>query len=535
MNQTKLIFLLFFSLGSLSNLKAQQGTWTLMKGSPTGIISDSGVFGRRGVALPTNNPPSLYEAAEWTDAQGNFWLFGGLNSDCFSALWKFNPATNMWTWIKGPKTLGAYGVYGLKGIPDTSNNPGARSYGSLAWTDHQNNLWLFGGFGYSKSSYGSLADLWKYNIATNTWTWMSGTDTIYSLGRYGIQGIPSIYNYPENRNETSVSWVDNVGNLWLFGGAGSRGTYQYLNDLWKYDVSSNMWTWIKGDSIQSIGSYGIKGISNVSNEPPGRCAYSRWKDVDGNFWMFGGFSYNYGYLNDLWKYDLSTNMWTWINGSDIIDEPGNQGTPCINSNTNSPSSRMEAKACWTDAFNNFWLFGGRNQTQNTIYLNDFWYYNVQSNEWTLVNEGSGPSSRIGSMSFIDNNGDFWLYGGYYSSGSFPNTIFKYFYNDLWHYTTDTNCSALYSSVHPIKNPCSNPNCIIVFPNPNNGVFNLQIDERLKDFSITIMDIYGRTILYQKSNNSVSKRIDISKQANGIYYLIFNSSSKQYRTKVLVYK
>ena len=49
-----------------------------------------------------------------------------------------------WTWISGSNTYGQVGIYGTKGIANSSNIPGARS-DSISWIDSNNNLWLFGG------------------------------------------------------------------------------------------------------------------------------------------------------------------------------------------------------------------------------------------------------------------------------------------------------------------------------------------------------------------------------------------------------
>ena len=38
-------------------------------------------------------------------------------------------------------------------------------------------------------------------------------------GNYGTLGVPSLSNLPEAR-EDMISWIDNYGNFWLFGGTG---------------------------------------------------------------------------------------------------------------------------------------------------------------------------------------------------------------------------------------------------------------------------------------------------------------------------
>jgi hypothetical protein len=60
-------------------------------------------------------------------------------------LWKFNGMN--WTWISGSDSINQNGTYGTKGIPSSSNIPGARRE-AVSWTDSNNTLWLFGGYGY---------------------------------------------------------------------------------------------------------------------------------------------------------------------------------------------------------------------------------------------------------------------------------------------------------------------------------------------------------------------------------------------------
>ena len=48
----------------------------------------------------------------------------------------------------------------------------------------------------------------------------------------------------------AVSWTDSEGNLWLFGGSGfdANGNGADLNDLWKFNPSTNEWAWMGGGS-----------------------------------------------------------------------------------------------------------------------------------------------------------------------------------------------------------------------------------------------------------------------------------------------
>jgi len=152
---------------------AQGGTWTWMKGS--NAPNSLGNYGVKGVAAATNEPPGRYQTCFWTDNQGNFWLFGGVLGsigfgDLGNDLWKYDVGTNMWTWVNGPNCVSApqpAGVYGTQGVPSPANFPAGRGYGANCWTDNNGDLWLYGGY----SNLGQLDDLWKYEIATNQWTW----------------------------------------------------------------------------------------------------------------------------------------------------------------------------------------------------------------------------------------------------------------------------------------------------------------------------------------------------------------------------
>ncbi|HXC05900.1 MAG TPA: kelch repeat-containing protein, partial [Bacteroidia bacterium] len=307
----KRIYLLFLILLFFSGLRAQEGMWTWMHGQPLG----GGVYGTQGVPSPFNDPDRVYEPCQWTDAQGNFWLFGGngINSPN-TVLWKYDPFFNVWVWVNGSTTYGAAGVYGVKGIPSISNYPGGRGVGTSSWTDQSGNLWLFGGEGYDVlGNLGMLSDLWKYDPGTNTWTWMDGPNTVNDAGNYGQQGVASALNQPPSRCETCANWTDFNGNLWLFGGITSAMGTGPLNDLWKYNPLTNEWTWVKGTNrIGDPGHSGIRGIPDPLNVPSGRMAYAHWIDNNGNLWLFGGASNTT--LNDLWKYDISTDSWTWMRG-----------------------------------------------------------------------------------------------------------------------------------------------------------------------------------------------------------------------------
>jgi len=420
----------------ISSVSIAQPGWTWMHGPSANSI---GNYGTQGLPSPTNLPSEGYEGCEWTDLNGNFWYYGGTVSvtssvDSYSALWKFDPISNMWTWINGPNTLTPFAVYGIKGVPSPSNHPGPRGYGACTWIDKQGDLWLFGGAD-------RTSDLWKYNIASNMWTWMNGPSSIITAGVYGTQGISSPNNYPPGRLEGNGSWVDNNGDLWLFGGSNSN-VGGYFNDLWKYTISTNEWTWMRGSNLpNSPGSMGVVGISSPSNDPPaGYMHYSKWKDKNGDFWFFGGevtFSMIGG--NALWKYEVTLNQWTCIrqNNAPVIIS-----SQCIFNKNNNPPKRYESRACWTDTCGNFWMYGGFDSIVPP--LNDLWCYNPKNDEWAFIrgntttsyfgikgvpNVNNQPPALGGAVPYIHKDGSLWMFGG----------ASTFVYRAMWRYVIDTTC------------------------------------------------------------------------------------------------
>lgn len=239
------------TLGELNDLwKFDLSTheWTWVCGSqtvPSPSNGQPGVYGTMGEPAPGNTPGGRQQAASWTDASGNLWLFGGGGADStgthgqLNDLWQFNPSMGQWTWMSGSSTvqsqgLGQSGVYGTLGVPGAENAPGGRSW-ARSWTDLSGNLWLFGGMGYDfAGTYGSLNDLWEFNTSTREWTWMDGSNLASGQpGMYGTLGASNAGNFPGGRYG-AASWTDANGNFHLFGGMGydAEGNFSELGDLW---------------------------------------------------------------------------------------------------------------------------------------------------------------------------------------------------------------------------------------------------------------------------------------------------------------
>jgi len=322
--------------------------------------------------------------------------------------------------------------------------------------------------------------------APNEWTWMGGSDKSNQPGVYGTLGTPAVGNIPGG-TVRAMSWFDKNGDFWVFGAGGSIQTsvssvgFGLPNDFWKFNLTTNEWTWMGGSSSEDPGCmhdcgdrgvYGTLGTPAAGNIPGSRQGATGGVNSDGTLWLFGGWGMDAvgleGNLNDLWKYDPSTNQWTWLSGSETAGVtqgwPGVYGTLGTSAPTNVPGGRTYASS-WTDGDGNFWLFGGQGFDTYKQFgdLNDLWKFDPQTNEWTWMGgssiitpqcmgvygdcgvhgvygtlgtpaAGNIPGGRAGASVSKDRDGNIWLFGGEGFDGAGEGTAL----DDLWKFDPSKN-------------------------------------------------------------------------------------------------
>jgi len=499
----------------------------------SGACSTAAVYGAVGEPSAANVPGGRNGAAGWTDNSGNFWLFAGFGTwpgatstnpnslwaqSALDDLWEFSASTNEWTWEGGQSApdcaflaygceyAGAYGTLG-------SLTPGAISgsrVGAASWSGPNSNLWLFGGNAsfWGPDSYSGqvwsapLDDLWEFNPSTGEWNWVNGSSGVRLCptksiplnlcplpGVYGALGVAASGQHPGSRIG-AATWTDLNGNLWMFGGQGWDGgdAYSsgpppaakngYLNDLWEFNPSARLWTWMGGVSDLSCtylinqnlnvcgnpGVYGSRGLPAAGNQPGGRESAATWTDGEGNFWLFGGAGIvspgGTGVFNDLWKFNPGTKEWTWIAGPATSSQNawpvgvyGTQGVPAAG---NVPGAR-EGSVSWIDPSGDLWLFGGGGvDARGSIgLLNDLWRFDPRTITWTWMSGssklphlstannawpgvygtlgasagGNVPGGRENSVAWTDSGDNLWLFGGLGDDSKDVNGLL----NDLWKY------------------------------------------------------------------------------------------------------
>jgi Galactose oxidase, central domain/Kelch motif len=514
--------------------------WTWIDGAKTaGVASPPapqyGSFAATAPAtLPnplTNTPGARYGAAGWTDKFGNLFLFGGNGWELSgkSPADTLNAAMNdMWVCVMtggdycewqlvggyDPTAVGSGSTATTVGKQIIANAqqqgpppalvPGAR-LGTATWTDQSGNFWLFGG-----SDGGNFQnDLWKYDTSA-----FNGANYTTAEGQWSFVGGSNLFDQPGHyfsgtlvpgARTNAVTWTDSSGNFWLFGGFGYDGAtptgFGNLNDLWEY--TGGNWVFVSGGNTNKVnqnGIYGTQGVAASTNMPGGRQEAVGWADANGNLWLFGGEGEDSvgtgntagtgatsAILNDLWMYNIATNQWTWVAGSNIANQTGeypaqpvtgpsstitaagtcglSAGDPAHSCSPIStagalPGSRWGASG-WTDAGGNLWLFGGwgldSTGTNGNGALNDLWVYTPNSTPsqmgtWAWIkgsNTGAQngvygdeiipyktyeiwtPGGRSNSTHWVDGNNQLWLFGGAgYDSTS---TTGNGYLNDMWRY------------------------------------------------------------------------------------------------------
>ncbi|MGB9404414.1 MAG: kelch repeat-containing protein [Candidatus Acidiferrales bacterium] len=367
------------------------GLYVPTGGNADGVLQDNGgdnlAFSGNGpftfatpIAFGSTYDVSIFVAPQ-TQPQGSRLYFyqGTATADVTTVDVDFGH--NDWTWMDGPNTSNHTGANNPPStLPPTSivtSTPGGVRY-PATWTDSNGNLWMFGGYGYSSDPTVSISLQPSY--FQELWEF-SGTGTANYEGSYNNYWSRIELSALVPARWGAVTWTTGT-DLCLFGGQDS--STEFLNDLWCYDTSGPSWTEISPGTSQ-IGIYGTKGSASAGNIPGGRWGATARLDSLGNLWLFGGYGYDsngtLGLLNDLWEY--SGGEWTWVSGSNVVNPDGVYGTKGTASATNVPGGR-QASSSWIDNSGNFWLFGGYNLSGSgqPSAFNDLWEFS--SNEWTWV-------------------------------------------------------------------------------------------------------------------------------------------------------
>ena len=283
-------------------------------------------------------------------------------------------------------------------------------------------------------------------------------------------------------------------------GQGNKAALGTLNDLWRYDSTTNEWERLEPDDrVVEFDSSALRPCTRI---------LPAWVAMDDIFYLFGGLSilgqgWRHTQLNDLWAYDPAEARWEMLEPHDdtLLEHSDytNQGRPttiagfgcvaigktiylfggwghrpplpptmetavlsrqlwCYNTESRSwrnipaptdggsekwpPKRYVMATAAWQDKL---YIWGGRDtQDRNPQFYNDLWEFDPASEGWRCLQENrpgvpDQPSPRYGMGSARVRDG-WYLFGGFGPQGDFlPEAVNGPQLNDLWcfHFATET--------------------------------------------------------------------------------------------------
>jgi N-acetylneuraminic acid mutarotase len=433
-------------------------SWICLK-SQGNLFAPLGNYGTLGVPNINNFPQSRSLAAGWY-YNNKLYIFGGLANginESLNDLWEFDLANNTWTWLKGSNTLNGPTVVGNNNIANATNQPGSRF--GIQFCNKDSLLYLISSN--NNFSNNGQTDVWEYNTNTNNWQRLSGGSLVNNIVRHGTINTPNSTNNPGSIIGAVCYYRNNK--IYTSGGRYYASNYNYATPLWQFDLQTQLWTWIKGDTnAYSKPRYQYATVFNNFGYYNRRYGMAYCLHGDSLF-VFGGEGNNLGFSepqytvnelpqsNEIWIGDLANDKWGWIYGRinpRTNDAYKQQGVEDIYNEPNID----EGNTSIADYKNGFYYY-----TKNTA----LWHYNKLTNNWKFLNIGApklgyaAPVNYLGIGNAANNPGirkgaSFWtlgdtlyLFGGsvnYYDSTIVggPPPFIQINANDMWRYTMYNN-------------------------------------------------------------------------------------------------
>lgn len=339
-----------------------------------------------------------------------------------------------------------------------------------------------------------LKDLWEYDIINDTWTQKAnflGNNRVASIGvslngsgyvGIGWDGssyfndfyeyIPSVNawvqraNYPGSGRRNNFAASSSVTNRIYVGGGSSS------SDFWEYNPITDQWSLLS------------------SNWPLGSRSGGVSFSIDSIIYFGMGHNGSLDF-NDLWAYNLNTNLWSQI--------PSFSG-----------QGRLHPSAF---VFNNYVIVGGGYRLNGGTPLNDYYVLDLNSNTWSSLTAINTPITKL-SADF--HNG----LQGIVAIGEDSNATLS---DSTWSLNYLT--SAIRKSIKDRE--------LRVFPNPASDYISVENESNMSS-KIVLYSIEGK-VIFKKEKNDTLIRIELSGIKPGVYVLncIFNES--EYISKKLIIK
>jgi hypothetical protein len=188
------------------------------------------------------------------------------------------------------------------------------------------------------------------------------------------------------------------GRALIFGGRwredGASGDYDIFSDLWAFDFTTRTW------SLLDDGGAGPSARTYAS---------IAWDDASQTLYLFGGMTNASPMV-----IDVNMELWSWT---------ASAGWNLQTYTGDVPSQRTFLGEAWDTKRKRLILFSGQVGDYWSLAYNDTYALDVGNGEWTRLNSGDGPATRMHPHAVYDGKRDrYILFGGHTDIGDG---------NDLW--------------------------------------------------------------------------------------------------------
>jgi hypothetical protein len=282
---------------------------------------------------------------------------------------------------------------------ETDNSPFPRNEHEMAAINGTDKILLFGGY---NGTHGEFSDTWIYDFSENTWIEINTTTK------------------PDKRNWHAMATVFDDDKVIMHGGT-SIGLMGDLGDIWSFDLRDITWTelntngpsdarhtFVSFDGSDEFVKFGGRSfnyrtyIYNISDN--NWTLHSQPTNLGERFEhsmasifgtdsaiLFGGTDITNEYFNDLWSYNLTTDIWKRLDLS------------------SDPSKRIAHAMTGIWGTKNVFMFGGQEKSK---LCDDTWIYYSLNDTWSTLKTPKKPSARSGhAIAPIHGTDNILLFGG----------------------------------------------------------------------------------------------------------------------------
>jgi hypothetical protein len=278
-------------------------------------------------AADSTSPGSKIDAVTWSTSSGDFFLFGGRSStsvqDCNWDMWRFrllDSTTFQWYSVIAGGSSGDYTslratVYGASGAENsTIHPPGLCAPASLVVGSA---IYVWGG-GYPATapSKQSWNNLWRFNMTTQMWAFLSGSLAPNAVSFWFQAGYSSSEYMPGGAFGANMFYNSLREVIFVWGGESTAGL---RSELWAYYLRRNEWALVGGENLNGPVGFDYPPVTGGSDpridfNPGAARRPSFWQLSDGTVYLQGG----YHRMNDEGTYP---HVWSLVVYFPVVSDP----------------------------------------------------------------------------------------------------------------------------------------------------------------------------------------------------------------------